>query len=232
MNVRMEKEIDRTIQLLQASMPKQKDAQASVSTLLMVAASEMNGFLLFGLFVGALVFGVASVKVLSMPMLSVFCTAPMPMLILFHRYVLSCNDRMRELEDTFQYSYAEMLIARSTVISFYMFGTLIFLSMALHFSVGENFLRLALCGAVPSIYLCTLLLFVSSIIRNQEGLSIIAIVFWAALCFLITVFPFNHLLQICSTLVYAALAIFGLILYGICYHNIRLGGTFYVGGLG
>ena len=58
---------------------------------------------------------------------------------------------LRELEDTFQYSYAEMLIARSTVISFYMFGTLIFLSMALHFSVGENFLRLALCGAVPSI---------------------------------------------------------------------------------
>ena len=60
MNNRMEKEIDRTIQLLQASMPKQKDAQASVSTLLMVAASEMNGFLLLGLFIGALVFGVAS----------------------------------------------------------------------------------------------------------------------------------------------------------------------------
>lgn len=181
----------------------------------------MNIFLLLGLFASALVFGVASVKALSMPMLSVFCTAPMPMLLLFHRYVLTCNNGMRELEETFQYSYAEMLIARSTIISCYMFGTLVFLSITLHLSVGENFLRLALCGAVPSIYLCTLLLFLSSMIRNQEGLSIIAIVFWAALCFLITVLPFNQLLQICSTVVYAALAIIGLILYSICSHTIR-----------
>ena len=99
---------------------------------------------------------------------------------------------------------------------------LIFLSVTLHFSFGENFLRLALCGAVPSIYLCTLLLFLASIIRNQEGLSVIAIVFWVALCFLITVLPFHQLLQFCSTTVYVGLAILGLILYSVCSHTIRV----------
>lgn len=232
MNDRMKKEIDRTIQLLQASMPEPKGTQTSMSTLLRIAASEMNGFLLLGLFTGALVFGVASVKALSMPMLSIFCTAPMPMLLLFHRYVLTCNNGMRELEETFQYSYAEMLIARSTIISCYMFGTLVFLAMTLHLSVGEDFLRLAFCGAVPSIYLCTLLLFISNVIRNQEGLSIIAMVFWAALCFLVTVLPVNQFLQICSTVIYAVLAIIGLILYSICSHIIRTRRSFYVVGIG
>ena len=109
-----------------------------------------------------------------------------------------------------------------------MFTTLIFLSVTLHFSFGENFLRLALCGAVPSIYLCTLLLFLASIVRNQEGLSIIAIVFWVALCFLITALPFHQLLQLCSTTVYVGLAILGLILYGVCSHTIRARGSLYV----
>lgn len=232
MNNRMEKEINHTIQMLQASMPEPKDTQTSMSTLLRIAVSEMNILLLLGLFTGTLVFGVASVKVLSTPMLLMFCTAPMPMLLLFHRYVLTCNNGMRELEETFQYSYAEMLIARSTVISCYMFVTLLFLSMTLYLSIGENFLRMALCGAVPSIYLCTLLLFISNMIRNQEGLSIIAIVFWAALCFLATVFPFNQLLQICSTAIYAVLVIIGLILYSSCSHIIRTRRSFYVVGIG
>lgn len=221
MNDRMKKEIDRTIQLLEASMPEPRSSKTSILTLLQISVSEMNPFLFLTLFMGTLVFGVISVKVLSMPMLSIFCTAPMPMLLLFHRYVLCCNDRMRELENTFPYSYSEMIVARSVVISLYMFGTLIFLSMALHFSMGEHFLRLALCGAVPSIYLCTLLLFLSSILRNQEGLSMIAIIFWTALCFLITVLPFDQWLQICSTILYAVLVIIGLILYSICAHTIQ-----------
>lgn len=228
MNERMEKEICRTIQLLQASMPEPKNRQTSIFALLRIAASEINGFLLTGLFIGVLIFGTVSVKILSMPMLSIFCTAPMPMLLLFHRYVLTCNDKMRELEETFQYSYAEMLIARSTIISCYMFTTLVFLSVTLHFSCGESLLRLALCGAVPSIYLCTLLLFLASIIRNQEGLSVIVIVFWAAFCFLITALPVHQLLQFCSTAVYTGLAILGLFLYSVCSHTIRARGTFNV----
>ena len=156
-----------------------------------------------------------------MPMLTIFCTAPMPMLLLFHRYVLACSERMRELEATFPYSYPEMLAARSVVISCCMFGALLLLSVTLHVSAGEAFLRLALCGAVPGVYLCTLLLFLSARLRNPEGLSLLALVFWAALCFLVTVLPFDRLLQLCSTAAYAALAVIGLILYGILVHNVQ-----------
>ena len=111
------------------------------------------------------------------------------MLLLFHRYVLACSERMRELEATFPYSYPEMLAARSVVISCWMFGAL--------------------------------LLFLSARLRNPEGLSLLALVFWAALCFLVTVLPFDRLLQLCSTAAYAALAVIGLILYGILVHNVQ-----------
>ena len=204
MNDRMEQEIRRTILRLQASMPEPRDRQTPVFTLLRIAAGEINAGLLLALFAGALIFGLLSVRALSMPMLTIFCTAPMPMLLLFHRYVLACSERMRELEATFPYSYPEMLAA-----------------VTLHVSAGEAFLRLALCGAVPGIYLCTLLLFLSARLRNPEGLSLLALVFWAALCFLVTVLPFDRLLQLCSTAAYAALAVIGLILYGILVHNVQ-----------
>ena len=221
MNDRMEQEIRRTILRLQASMPEPRNRQTPVFTLLRIAAGEINAGLLLGLFVGALSFGLVSVRVLSMPMLTIFCTAPMPMLLLFHRYVLACDQRMRELEATFPYSYSEMLAARSVVISCCMFGALVLLSAMLHASVGEDFLRLALCGAVPGIYLCALLLFLSASLRNPEGLSLLAVVFWAALCFLAAVLPFDRLLQLCSTAAYAVLAAVGLILYGILIFNVQ-----------
>ena len=221
MNDRMEREIRRTIQLLQASMPEPRDRQMPVFTLLRIAASEMDWGLLLGLFAGALIFGLLSVRALSMPMLTIFCTAPMPMLLLFHRYVLASNQNMRELEATFPYSYPEMLAARSVVISCCMFGALVLLSVMLHVSASEAFLRLALCGAVPDIYLCALLLFLSASLRNSEGLSLLALVFWAALCFLVTVLPFDRLLQLCSTAAYAVLAAIGLILYSILVYNVQ-----------
>ena len=219
MNDRMEQEIRRTILRLQASMPEPRNRQTPVFTLLRIAAGEINAGLLLGLFTGALIFGLLSVRALSM--LTIFCTAPMPMLLLFHRYVLASNQNMRELEATFPYSYPEMLAARSVVISCCMFGALLLLSVTLHVSAGEDLLRLALCGAVPGIYLCTLLLFLSARLRNPEGLSLLALVFWAALCFLVTVLPFDRLLQLCSTAAYAALAVIGLILYGILVCNIQ-----------
>lgn len=221
MNHRMEQEIERTIQLLQASMPKPQSPQTSIIPLLRTAASEMNLFLLLALFAGTLGLGAAAARFISLPMLTSFCTAPLPMLLLFHRYVLNRNEAMRELEETLPYSYTEMLIARTAVISLYAFIFLLSLSALLHHSAGENFLRLALCGAVPSIYLCTLLLILSSTVRCQESVSLFAIVFWVALCFLALLLPFNRVLQLCSTGLYAAAVSVGLILYGICFYQMK-----------
>ena len=49
MNERMEQEINRTIALLQASMPQRK-SEAALSQLLNIAKSEMNPLLLLALF--------------------------------------------------------------------------------------------------------------------------------------------------------------------------------------
>ncbi len=221
MNDRMEQEIRQTIRRLQASMPTAENRQAPILVLLQIAASEMDRLYLLALFAGTLAFGVLVSKVLSQPMLTAFCTAPTPMLLLFHRHILSCDDRMRELEATFQYSYTEMLTARASVISGYMLVALLSLSAVLHFSVGENFLRLALCGAVPSLYLSTLLLYLADKVRNQETLSLLSVVLWAALCFFSYQLFADRLLQICPTAVYAALTIAGLILYGACVHTMQ-----------
>lgn len=221
MNDRMEQEIERTIRLLRASMPEPKRPKGSVLSLLRIAASEMDLFFLLALFAGTLGLGVIAARYISLPMLTSFCTAPLPMLLLFHRYVLNRNEPMRELEKTFPYSYAEMLIARTAVISLYSFVFLLSLSAALYHSVGEGFLRLALCGAVPSVYLCSLLLFLSGTLRDQESASILALVFWAALCFLTLLFPFDDILRMGPTGIYAALAAVGLILYGHCLYRIK-----------
>ena len=133
----------------------------------------------------------------------------------------SLDEIYRRIQRLTDPHYPEMLAARSVVISCWMFGALVLLSVMLHITASEAFLRLALCGAVPGIYLCTLLLFLSARLRNPEGLSLLALVFWAALCFLVTVLPFDRLLQLCSTAAYAALAVIGLILYGILIFNVQ-----------
>ena len=103
------------------------------------------------------------------------------MLLLFHRYVLHGNEPMKELEDTFLYSYAEMLIGRTMVISIYMLGVLACLSIVLHHIGREAFLRLALCGAAPSVYLCVLLLLLAgSVGVGAEGEACIVVAQHAA----------------------------------------------------
>ena len=228
MNNRMEREIEKTIRSLQSSMPEPEARQTSLFTLLRISINEMEPSFLLALFLCAIIFGVISTKLLSMPMLTTFCTAPVPVLLLFHRYILDGNEGMRELEGTFRYSYAEMLIGRSTIISWYMFLTLFALSFALHRSTGESLLRLVLCGIVPSLYLCVILLFLSGVIHNQEGLFLIAITLWIGLCFLALLLPFHALLQICSTGIYTILTIIGLCLYGACTYKIKSRRDLYV----
>ena len=227
MNDRMEQEMKNTLHLLQASMPQSNTQPTSAFTLLRVAATEINPFLLLAIFAGTLAFGFMSMAWITSPMLTAFCTTPMPMLLLFHRYVFHSNDGMRELEETFQYSYAEMLSARTTIISCYTLVVLLSLSTILWYSGGENFLRLTLCGAVPSVYLCALLLMLSGVVRNQDGISMIAIVFWVALCFFSLLLPFNKILQVCSTSIYATVVMIGFIIYGICFYRVRTGGCAY-----
>lgn len=232
MNQRMEQEMERTIQRLRASMPQRGCRPVPRLTPLRIAAAEISPVLLLALLAGVPALGEIGVRGLSAPMLTAFCTAPMPLLLLFHRYVLRGGGEMRELERTFYCSYAEMLAGRTAVISAYLLLLLLLLSWTLHRAAGESFFRLALCGAVPSLYLCALLLFLSSMVRSQEGIALIAAAFWAALCCLALLLPFQTLLQMCSTGLYAALAAAGAVLYGVCLHSAIARGKGYAPGIG
>lgn len=213
MNKRMEQEMNRTIQMLRASMPR-KNSRAATQVLLCLSAEEMNGVLLLVLFGFTVLLGTTVARLLSQPMLTAFYTAPLPGLLLFCRYVLYGNERMRELEETFRYSYTEMLVGRTTVISLYMLLVQICLAFVLHSTNGADFLRLALCGAVPSIYLCALLLLLTSVIRRQKTVSAIAVALWMALAFLAVCFPMEQFLLRLQTVVYGIAAGIGLIFYG------------------
>ena len=220
MNERMEQEINRTIALLQASMPQRK-SEAALSQLLNIAKSEMNPLLLLALFFVSILCGVCMSKDIASPMVTIFCISPLPMLILFHRYVLYSNEPMRELEETFPFSYSEMLVGRAMLISAYMTFVFIALAVLLSLSAGENFIRLALCGAVPSTYLCIGLLILSAFIQNQDGLSLAAIVLWVGISYCALALPFDHFLILLPTSVYAALLAVGVALYSMCVCKIK-----------
>jgi hypothetical protein len=125
----------------------------SLVSLLRLAASEMNAVFMGLVLIAVLIIGSLVSTRLSTPMLTCFCTAPLPMLLLFRQYILRDTEQMKELERTFKYSYAEMVSARAIVISLYMLLYLLCLSLMIHQAAGESFLRLALCGATPSVFL-------------------------------------------------------------------------------
>ncbi|MEY8420905.1 hypothetical protein AALA83_16740 [Oscillospiraceae bacterium 44-5] len=230
MSERMEQEINRTIALLQASMPRRK-SEAALLQLLNIAKNEMNPFLLLVLFFVSILCGMCLSKDVASPMVTIFCISPLPMLILFHRYVLHSNEPMRELEETLPFSYSEMLVGRAALISVYMVLISVALAILLSHSAGENFLRMALCGAIPSTYLCILLLILSAFIRNQDGLSLAVIVLWVGISYCALVLPFDRFLILLPTSVYAALLTVGAALYGMCVCKIKQGRYSYAAGI-
>ena len=71
MNERMEQEINRTIALLQASMPQRK-SEAALSQLLNIAKSEMNPLFLLALFLVSILCGMCLSKNIASPMVTIF----------------------------------------------------------------------------------------------------------------------------------------------------------------
>ena len=220
MNERMETEIERTLAVLRASMPRKRSKRTEMTALLRVAVSEVKPFEMLLLFLGMLVLGYLFSDKLSTPAVTVFCTAPIPLLLLFHSYVLCRNEALLELEDTFCYSYAEMLAARGTVVSVYAVLLLVCLSATVHMSASVSVLRLLLCGALSTVYLCAALLAAAAGTRNPESVSAAAIVIWLGLCFAVMWLPLNTLLMHTSLLTFAVLLAAGLVLYGISFMNI------------
>ncbi len=221
MNQSMELEMEKTIRLLQASMPKAKTKRTSLFPLMKIAVGEVNLGILMVLFVGVLICGLLAAKAFVTPMLVIFCTAPLPLLLLFHRYIICAHEATRELEETFLYSYPQMLAARTALISLYVAGTTLLLSLALHYVIGEAFIRLALCGCVSTLYLCTLILFLCDKFRSHDGLTGLITVIWTVFFFAGLQFSFDRVLQLCTTGLFGILTFGGVVLYAICLRKIK-----------
>ena len=114
-----------------------------------------------------------------------------------------------------------MLVGRATLISIYMAFVFLSLAALLSYLAGESFIRLALCGAVPSVYLCAILLVLSVAIRSQEGLSLAAIILWGGISYCTLALPFDHFLILLPTAVYGILLVVGIIFYSLCAHKIK-----------
>ena len=219
----MNEKMEQTIQYLRASMPRQQPPKTSFGTLIRLAWSEIHiGFVALSL-AAVLVFGLLAARLLQEPMLVMLCTMPFPMLLLFHRCILCENTAMRELEETFRYSYTEMLAARASVVSILTLGEALGAAMVFHGVFGESFLRLALCGSIPCLYLCTFLLIVCRKVRNQDQIAVLTAVIWSVLSIAAVRFSFDQILQLCSTGLYAGITCAGIILYVICLKQTQRG---------
>lgn len=225
MNDRMEREINRTIDLLQASMPR-KRSEAALLVLIKTAKSEMDPLFLLALYLLSVPAGLLFAKLTS-PMITVFCVSPLPVLILFHQYVLRSDPSLRELEETLPFSFSEMLAGRAVWISVCMSADFLALAILLSSTAGEDFIRLALCGAIPNTYLCIALLVLAAHVRDQKGLSLAAAVLWAGVVYCAAVLPFDRFLLSFPTWGYAAILAAGAVSFGLCVQKIRKGRFFY-----
>lgn len=228
MNDFTEYELKAAVRRLRPSLPSPR--AVPFTALLRVAAGEISVTLLLFVLVGAVAFAYVSARIISIPMTTVFCTSPIPLLLLFHQYILRGDHRMLELEATFRYSYDEMLLARVGLISCYMCVLLPALAVVQMPSTGGIFLRLTLCGAVPCVYLCALLLYLSERDLVREGTAVTAAVIWAALSFLSLVSPLDRLLENCSTAGYFGLLLAGAWLCARILRQVKIGRGLYVGG--
>ena len=228
MNDFTECELKAAIQRLRPSLPRPR--AVPFTALLRVAAGEISVTLLLLVLVVALAFGYVSARLFSIPMTTIFCTSPMPLLLLFHQYILREDHGMLELEATLRYSYDEMLLARASLISCYMCVLLPVLAIVQMPSTGGVFLRLTLCGAVPCVYLCALLLYLSGRGLVRERTAVTAAVIWAALSFLSLVSPLDRLLENCSTAGYFGLLLAGAWLCARILRQVKIGRCLYVGG--
>ena len=167
-----------TIQWLRASLPRQAH-KASPAQLLKPALAELHP----GLFLGAvglsLLAGLLAGR-LTAPFTATFCSAPLPLFLLYFRYFWRSDPRMRELEHTFRFSFHQMCLARFTVL----FGSTAAALLALCLTAawgGTSPLPLALCGASSAALLGgALLLF--SLGVHTGSLGLLGGTLWMGLC--------------------------------------------------
>ena len=169
----------RTAEWLKPSLPRGRQ-QNDILFLARLALDEVRPGPFLGALVIALLTGLFAAR-LSMPLVSTFCTAPLPLFLLYFRYFWRGNAQMRELEKTFRFSFYQLCAARFTVLSCGTAAALVVLCFTASWGNDAAFLTLALCGASSAALLGgALLLF--SLRVNMGGLGLVGGSLWMGMC--------------------------------------------------
>lgn len=167
-----------TVRWLKASLPRPQGS-AGTRVLLRSALAELSPSLFFGAVGLSLLAGLLAGR-LTVPLTTTFCTAPLPLFLLYFRYFWRNEPQMRELERTFRFSFHQMCLARFTVL----FGCTAAALLALCLTAahgGTSPLSLALCGASSAALLGGALLLLSLGLRTSS-LSLMGGTLWMGLC--------------------------------------------------
>lgn len=216
MNDRMDFEIERTINKLRSSMPT-PDTKSNYFNLLRLAAHEIRPMYFAISIVLTVLLGIIGTSIGSAPMLTSFCTAPVPILLIFCRYVWRDNKSMQELEQTFRFSFTQMLTARMFILSVFCLLSLLVLTTTIYNVINSiSFVRAFLCGLMSLTIISGILLLCARKARENE-LIMISFAIWILVSFIAFYVKADIFLSGSSLVLLLLVTIFGVVLnvYGL-----------------
>ncbi|OPZ94995.1 MAG: hypothetical protein BWY74_00119 [Firmicutes bacterium ADurb.Bin419] len=216
MNEQMNLEIERTINKMRSSMPS-PHKRVNYFNLLRIATHEIRP-MYFAISISlTILLGFIGTSIALTPMLTSFCTAPVPLLLIFSRYVWRNNKSMRELEQTFRYSFIQMLTARMLILSVFCLLSLLALTTTIYSVISSiSFIRAILCGLMPLTIISGMLLLFAGKVRENE-LIIISFAILILVSFIAFYLNLDVLLSGCSLILLLLVSISGVVLnvYGL-----------------
>ncbi len=209
MNDRMNLEMERTIEKLRSSMPPPQK-KSNCLHLLRLAVREIKPLYFVASVILTVLFGRIGTSIVATPMLTCFCTAPVPLLLIFCKYVWRDNKSMRELEQTFRYSFTQMLTARMMILAVFCLLSLLALTATIYSVVDHiSFIRAILCGLMPLTIVSGILLLCAGKMRENE-LTVVSCALWIILSFAALYVNTDAFLSGCSLIILLIASIFGI----------------------
>jgi hypothetical protein len=215
-NDRMNLEIKKAINTLRSSMPS-PNTNSNYYNLLRLAIYEIRPMYFSISIIVTVLLGIIGTGIMSAPMLTSFCTAPVPILLIFCRYVWRDNKSMQELEQTFRYSFTQMLTARMLILSVFCLLSLFFLTAIIYNVINSiSFVRAILCGLMSLTIISGILLLCAGKVRENE-LMMISVAVWILVSFIAFYANADIFLSSCSLILLLFVSIFGAALnvYGL-----------------
>lgn len=197
----LDKEKEETLTILKGYLPIQKKSTPlrTIKQLLAIALQELlaTSKLHYGIMIALLFVLFPIVEVTINPYLILFFTAPIPLFIGFWNIFGKGHQVMMELEKTFKYSYQQVVCSKIATITGV---SIVFLSLPITYFFFTGFhmetlsiFRLVMWGLTPIFIFAVYLLFITTMNRHDNVLTLSMLV-WGAFGFIAISTPIGDLL--------------------------------------